>query len=138
MGLILDSGVLIASERRGEALRDLIRRIQVLYGEGIEVALSTVSIVELTHGISRAQTASHRQRRRAFVDEFCRDLIVCPVTMAIAELAGRIEGEQAARGIRIAFEDLVIGATALHLGFDLATLNVRHCERIPGLTVVTP
>jgi predicted nucleic acid-binding protein len=65
-------------------------------------------------------------------------VVVHPLTLAIAELAGRIEGEQAARGIRIAFEDLVIGATAVHLGFDLATLNVRHFERIPGLTVVTP
>jgi predicted nucleic acid-binding protein len=34
-------------------------------------------------------------------------------------------------------EDLIIGATALHLGFDIATLNVRHFQRIPGLHVVT-
>jgi len=37
----------------------------------------------------------------------------------------------------IAFEDLVIGATALHLGFDVACLNVKHFQRIPGLNVVT-
>jgi predicted nucleic acid-binding protein len=34
------------------------------------------------------------------------------------------------------FADLIIGATALHLGFDIVTLNVRHFEAIPGLKIV--
>jgi predicted nucleic acid-binding protein len=71
-----------------------------------------------------------------FTEELCRDLIVHPVSLAIAQLAGRIEGEQAAKGVSIAFEDLVIGATALHLGFDVATLNERHFRLIPGLKTV--
>ena len=136
MGLILDSSVLIASERRGEALEDLVSRIQALYGGGKEAGLSAVSIVELTHGIYRAQTSTHRERRRASVDELCHDLVVYPLTLDIARLAGRIEGEQAAKGIIIAFEDLAIGATALHLNFELATLNIRHFQRISGLSVV--
>ncbi len=53
-------------------------------------------------------------------------MMVHPVTFEIAQLAGRIEGEQAARGVSIAFEDLLIGTTALHLGYSVATLNVRH------------
>jgi predicted nucleic acid-binding protein len=65
------------------------------------------------------------------------DLIVHPMTLEIAQLAGRIEGEEAAKGITIDFENLVIGATALHLGFDVATTNVKHFQRIPGLKVVT-
>jgi predicted nucleic acid-binding protein len=60
------------------------------------------------------------------------------VTVEIAELSGRIEGEQAARGVRIAFEDLLIDATALHLGFELTTLNIRDFQNIPGLSVVQP
>jgi predicted nucleic acid-binding protein len=46
---------------------------------------------------------------------------VHPVTLGIAQLAGRIEGEQAAEGNIIAFADLLIGATALHLGYEVAT-----------------
>jgi predicted nucleic acid-binding protein len=61
---------------------------------------------------------------------------VYPVTIEIARKVGRIEGEQAAQGIVIAFEDLAIGVTALHFGFDVATLNVRHFQRVPGLNVV--
>jgi tRNA(fMet)-specific endonuclease VapC len=41
--------------------------------------------------------------------------VVHPVTLEIAQLAGRIEGQQAAQGINIALPDLLIGVTALHL-----------------------
>ena len=58
------------------------------------------------------------------------------MTVEIAEVAGRIEGEQAARGVSVAFEDLLIGATALHIGYELATLNLRDFQKIPGLSVV--
>jgi predicted nucleic acid-binding protein len=34
------------------------------------------------------------------------------------------------------FEDLLIAATALQLGFGVATGNVRHFQVVPGLTVV--
>ncbi|HEV2688755.1 MAG TPA: hypothetical protein VGV35_09380 [Bryobacteraceae bacterium] len=40
------------------------------------------------------------------------------------------------QGISIDFPDLLIGATALHLGFAVVTLNVRHFQMIPGLSVV--
>lgn len=55
----------------------------------------------------------------------------------MAMLVGRIDGEQASQGIAIAFEDLVIGVTALQIGFEVATLNLRHFARIPNLRLVT-
>jgi len=136
VGLILDTGILIASERRRESVEDILRRVRALHGE-IDIALSTVSVVELTHGIYRARNDADRERRRVFAEGVFQDIVVHPVTLEIAQLAGKIEGEQAAQGIAIAFEDLVIGATALHLGFDVATLNVKHFKLIPGLNIVT-
>ncbi len=135
MGVILDSSVLIAGERRGESVRQILQRAHAALGE-VDSALSVVTIVELTHGIYRAKTDADRERRRAFSVELRRDMVVHSVTVEIAELAGRIEGEQAARGVSVAFEDLLIGATALHIGYDVATLNVRHFQVIPGLTVL--
>jgi predicted nucleic acid-binding protein len=38
--------------------------------------------------------------------------------------------------VTIAFEDLLIAATALQLGYGVATSNIRHFQVIPGLTVV--
>lgn len=136
MGLILDTSILIASERRDEGIEDILRQARALHGE-VDIALSTVSVVELTHGIYRARTEAARERRRVFAEEVFHDVIVHPVSLEIAQLAGRIEGEQAAKGIAIGFEDLVIGATALHLGFDVATVNVRHFQLIPGLKIIT-
>lgn len=136
MGLILDTGILIASERRRESVENILRRVRASHGE-IDIALSAVSVVELTHGIYRARNDADRERRRVFCEGVFQDLIVHPVSLEIAQLAGKIEGEQAAQGIAIAFEDLVIGATALHLGFDVATFNVKHFKLIPGLNIVT-
>lgn len=39
MGLILDTSVLIASERRGGAIEDILRQARLVYGE-IDIALS--------------------------------------------------------------------------------------------------
>ena len=95
-----------------------------------------MTIAELMHGAYRAKTETDRDRRLAFIDELCRDVPVHPVTIDVARLAGRIEGQQEAKGVRIAFEDLLIGATALHIGLGVGTGNVRHFQRVPDLTVV--
>jgi tRNA(fMet)-specific endonuclease VapC len=134
MGVILDSSVLIAGERRKESVGEILKRVRTVHGE-IDCAMSVVTIVELTHGIYRAKSDADRERRRAFSEELRRDMVVHPVTVEIAELAGHIEGEQAARGIRITFEDLLIGVTALHLGYGVATLNISDFQKIPGLSV---
>ena len=120
MGIILDSSILVAAERGGESVGQILRRVQAAHGE-TEASLSVVTIVELTHGIFRAKTDGDRERRRLFAEELCRDVPIHPVTLEVAQLAGRIEGEQATRGVSIAFEDLVIGSTAWHLGYSVAT-----------------
>jgi tRNA(fMet)-specific endonuclease VapC len=94
-----------------------------------------VTIVELIHGVQRAGTEERRQRRQAFVDELIRDVPVHSITIETARLAGRVEGDQAAHGVTIPFEDLLIAATALQLGFGVVTGNARHFEQVPGLKV---
>jgi predicted nucleic acid-binding protein len=132
LGLILDTGILIASERRGDGVEDVLRYILKAKGE-IDVAISAVSVVELTHGIYRAKSEIDRERRRTFTESVFQGLVVQSVTLEIAQLAGQIEGEQASIGNSIPFEDLLIGATAISLGYEVASLNVRHFARIPGL-----
>jgi predicted nucleic acid-binding protein len=135
VGLIIDSSAVIAGERRGHTVRQILEQFKADYGE-IEFGLSVVTIVELTHGVQRAGTDERSCRRQAFIDELIRDIPIYPVNIDTARLAGRIEGDQAAGGVRIAFEDLLIAATALQLGFGVATGNIRHFQAIPGLTVV--
>jgi tRNA(fMet)-specific endonuclease VapC len=125
VGLILDSSVVIAGERRGHTVRQILEQLQATQGE-IELGLSVMPIVELVHGIQRAKDEQRRVRRQAFVEELIRDVPVHPVTIEIARRVGRIEGERTAQGVTIAFEDLLIAAPALHLGFAVATSNIRH------------
>jgi len=135
MGLILDSSVVIAAERRGDTVEQLIDKIVKATGDQ-EAALSAIGLTELIHGLYRAQTPEIRQRREAFISELLTDLTVYPYTKETALLAGKLDGEQQSRGVVIPFGDLLIGATALSLGFKVLTGNPRDFQRIPGLSVV--
>lgn len=135
MGVILDSSFVIAAERRGDTVRDLIRQVLSLVPDQ-DAALTAVGLTELVHGIFRAETPERRQRRQTFVDEILRDFTVYPYTRETAILGGRIDGEQRAKGVTIPFDDLLIGATALSLGFPILTSNPRHFRHIPGLNVM--
>jgi predicted nucleic acid-binding protein len=134
VGLILDTSVIVTAERRGQSVPRILAQLRETWGE-TEIGLSVVTIVELTHGIQRTKLEAQRQRRTAFVEELTAAVTVHPVTTDIAQRAGTISGQEAARGVNLPFEDLLIGATALQLGFEVVTENVRHFQMIPGLVV---
>jgi len=90
MGLIFDSSVLIGAERKGETIGQFLRQVIALTGDQ-ETALSAVALVELAHGIHRANTSAIRARREAFVQELLAAVPVYPLTQPIAFLAGRID-----------------------------------------------
>lgn len=135
MGLILDSSVVIAAERRGESVERLIEHVVSVAGDQ-EAALSAVGLTELVHGLYRAKTSAIQLQRQSFLDELLTDLTVYPYTKETAMLAGKLDGEQRSKGVVIPFSDLLIGATALSLGFSVLTANLRHFQKIPGLSVM--
>jgi predicted nucleic acid-binding protein len=137
VGLILDTSVIVRAERRGKSVAEILAQIRETHGEA-EVGVSVVTIAELTHGVERSKLEAQRQRSQAFVDDVLATLTVYPVTAEIAQRVGVISGQEAQKGITLPFEDLLIGATALQLGFELATHNVRHFEMIPNLVVKQP
>ena len=94
-------------------------------------------MTELIHGIDRTDSAERRTHRERFVEELCSAFVIYPFTAETAAIAGRIDGQQAAKGIVIPFPDLLIGATALALGFSILTFNTRHFALIPGLNVIS-
>jgi predicted nucleic acid-binding protein len=135
LGLILDSSVIIAAERKRQTVEDLLTSIEQAFGE-VEIAISAVTLAELVHGVARANIPEIRIARRAFIDELKKHVPVHPVTDSTAEIAGQISGEQAAKGITLPADDLLIGASAIEQGYAVATLNVRHFQKIPGLQVL--
>jgi tRNA(fMet)-specific endonuclease VapC len=135
VGVVLDSSILIAGERRGESVAQVLERVQAICGPQA-TALSAATAAELIHGIYRAKTDADRKRRQSFVEEVFLAVAVYPLTLEVARLAGRIHGEQGGQGIAIDFPDLVIGTTAIYLGFDVMTHNLKHFRLIPGLNVI--
>lgn len=135
MGLILDSSVLVAAERQGKNARQILSTISLKTGEA-EIGLSVVTLIELAHGAARADTPERRAKRRQFIRELQVALPIHLVTATLAVRAGELDGENQARGVRLPLADLLIGVTALDLGYGVATANLRHFQQIPGLTIV--
>ena len=125
---------MIAAERRGDTVEKLIEQVISATGDQ-DAALSSVGLTELAHGIYRAQPPAMRLRRQSFVDALLQVLTVYPYIKATALLAAKIDGEQQAQGVTIPFADLLIGVTALELGFSVLTINLRHFRLIPGLRI---
>jgi predicted nucleic acid-binding protein len=132
LGLVLDSSVLIAAERRNRTAAHAVESVLLAIGE-VPIVLSAISIAEIGHGIYRANTPELRDRRRDFLDELKATVPIHPITEATAEIAARVGGEQAGKGVHLPLADLLIGACALELGYAVGTSNMRDFGRIPGL-----
>jgi tRNA(fMet)-specific endonuclease VapC len=135
MGLILDSSVLVAAERQGQNARQALEAIAPKIGN-VEIAISVVTVMELAHGVARANTPERQAKRRQFVDELMGAVPLHSITPSIALKAGVLDGESQARGVRIPLADLLIGVTARELGYSVGTSNPRHFDLVPGLSVV--
>jgi predicted nucleic acid-binding protein len=136
MGVIVDSSVFIANERLRKSARQALTELEARFG-GQEIAMSIVSVVELAHGVARANSPMRQAKRQEYLDHLIATLQVHPISLSIALAAGRIDGENAAKGIRLALADLLIGVTALDIGYSVLTANVRRFNMVPGLTVVS-
>ena len=91
---------------------------------------------ELLHGVHRAEDASRRSRREAFVETTLERLPVLPFNLDTARIHARIWAELASQGVSIGAHDLLIAATALSVGGRVATRDLRSFPRIPGLEIL--
>ena len=123
MGLVLDSGVPIAAERDARPVSELPATLERVQGE-TEIVLSSITVIELEHGLHRANTEETARKRR---DVHRKEM---------AQTAARIDADAKRDGRSIPFADLLIGGTALHFGYGLGTRNLRHFRMIPGLNVL--
>ncbi len=134
MGLIVDSTIMAAAEGEGMNLHRFLDTLGMDRGE--ELGISVITVLELAHGIERADSARRRAFRERYLDDIIAALPIYPVTLAVALRAGSIDGQCQAIGTRIPVSDLLIAATALDLGFGIKTANLRHFNLIPALRIV--
>ena len=135
LGLVVDSSAVISAERKKQPIAQFIESIFRAYGS-LSLSLSPITVAELVHGIYRSKTVEIGQRRRQYIEELVRLIPVHPITSRTAWLVGRMEGQEAAKGNVIPFNDLMIAAAALEQSYAVLTGNVRHFQRVPGLNVV--
>lgn len=131
MGTLIDSSVLIARER--ETL-DLDAALLEHADEPVGIAAITAS--ELLHGIQRAATTAQRRRRETFVERLLAALPVFPFDLVTARIHASLWAGLAAKGTNVGPHDLLIGATAIAVGYRVTTRDRRSFSKIPGLEVL--
>jgi predicted nucleic acid-binding protein len=130
MGLIFDTSVLIAIERRSSAVESLIKE-----REGEPFGISVISVSELLYGVHRADTEKRRLKRESYAERIIETFPVYPFDLNASRIYARIWATLAKRGITIGAHDLMIASTAISLGFSVLTSDTRDYEKIKGLKV---
>ncbi len=130
MGVILDTSVIIEAER-GKLHIDTF----IAGREKEPFGLSVITVAELLNGVHRADSMQRRLKRSAFVEKVIELFPTYPIVVSTARIYSELWASLAKNGIQIGAHDLMIGATALSLGFSVATCDIRHFSRIDGLTV---
>lgn len=131
MALLIDTDLLIDLER------------QVRDGEAIgfppdeRLAISVITVSELIQGVLRSD-ARRRPAREAFVERMLDRFEPIAITAPIARSHARIWADLSASGQMIGAHDLWIAASAIGLGFGVATRNTGDFGRVEGLRIVEP
>src|SRR4029077_561518 len=115
MAIMLDADVLIRGEKGSFDLKHW------LAGQpDEEVELAAITVAELWHGVERA-TPPHKKKRLQYLQAMLAILPVVPYTEQTAYAHARIWAELEAAGKMTGFYDLIVAATALERGSQVAT-----------------
>lgn len=134
MGTLIDTSVLIAAER-GEL--DLVSRLEQDPDAGDEeVAISAISASELLHGVHRVKAAVRRARVETLVEGLLSRIPVIAFDLTCARAHAIMSADLRARGQAVGAHDLLIAATAVALGYRIASRDRRSFPKIRGLDVV--
>jgi tRNA(fMet)-specific endonuclease VapC len=141
VGTLLDTTVFIRLERElsllspDRAMLEVGSRLRRELGDGEAVGIAAITASELLHGVHRADPA-HRPRREAFVESALLAFPPLPFDLLCARAHARLWSELVTSGGDIGPHDRLVAATALATGWRVATANIRHFDRVAGLSVV--
>lgn len=126
--LILDTGVLIAIERRKVALDDAL-------ADGDDPAIAAVTAAELLLGVELADN-TNRLARQSFVDTVLATVPVEEYTVDVARAHARLLAHVRKTGQPRGAHDLIIAATALASARTVVTYGKRaRFDDLPGVRV---
>jgi tRNA(fMet)-specific endonuclease VapC len=127
--LIIDTGVLVASERGRTGLMDVV-------AEDDDLVIAAITVAELRTGIELA-TERHRAARAEFLVKVLETLPVEPYDLATAEVHGRLLAHVHRSGARRGAHDLMIAATAVATRrIVLTTDRSANFHDLPGVDCI--
>lgn len=116
------------------AMTEVAQRLEAQLGENQEVGIAAITASELLHGVHRA-TEEHRERREMFVEAVLAAFPVLAFDLLVARVHARLWAGLASSGTEVGAHDRLIAATAMSAGWQVATANIRHFNRVPRLDV---
>ncbi len=129
MRCLLDTD--IVSEIMKARHAQILRRAATYLRQNSHFFISAMTRYEVLRGLK----AKRATTRLATFETWCQVHQVLPITDDVLELASDLYAGLHQSGRLIGDNDPIIAATALHHGLAVATRNVAHFGRIPGLMV---
>jgi len=121
--VVVDSSIIIDYLRGGKKWDEFIDYAP----RDTQLFLPTVVIFELFSG-SSTKNGRKLQEMIAFIREFQR----IDLSESIAKAAGELFRDAK---IKIQAADYIVAASALEIGAMVATLNIKHFQKIPGIRI---
>ncbi|QDP97848.1 type II toxin-antitoxin system VapC family toxin [Microlunatus elymi] len=128
--LILDTGILINSERGGPPLQEVIE-------DDDDLVIAAITVAELRTGIELASDA-HRANRSEFLVRVLETLPIQSYDLAAAEVHGRLLAHVHRAGAKRGAHDLIIAATAVATNRIVLTRDRQaRFGELPGVECIT-
>ncbi|MCC8418843.1 MAG: PIN domain-containing protein [Rickettsia endosymbiont of Glossina mortisans submortisans] len=129
MGLIIDTSILIAAEKKKLILDELLHSKLN--------CIASVTLTELLVGMDRVNNENKRIKCLAFIEYVKSLFTILPFGIEEAYTYSHIIHYLYKANITIGTHDMLIAATAITHGYSLLTLNVKDFKKIQGLEVLT-
>lgn len=123
--ILLDSSILIELFRKQNKAKTLFYKLSQTSDE---LCISSITHYEIGIG--------NRKSHSEYWDSLCENLRILPFDKACSNSAISIYLELLKANKMIDLADILIGATAVTYSIPIATLNVKHFDRIKGLEII--
>lgn len=127
-GVLIDTSVLIAIERGALDLDSVVADPQE------PLALSAVTAHELLRGVARLPAGVRRARSERWLETLLGAVPVIEYDLDVARVHAALWAEMSASGKVLGDHDQMIAATAISLGYDLATRDAAF-DAVPDLAL---
>lgn len=127
-GVLIDTSVLIALERGALDLDTVVADPEE------PLALSAVTAHELLRGVARLATGVRRARSERWLEALLNSVPIIEYDLDVARVHAALWAEMSASGRALGEHDQMIAATAISLGYDLATRDAAF-DAVPDLAL---